>query len=97
MKPQEIYDELKRVAEKLDITVFEHNFRTTGITVRSGLCKVRGRYQFIMNKHHGLSKKIELLAECIDMFPHENVYVMPAVRNYLTGSSAAAGEPDEGS
>ena len=95
MKPLELYDELRQVAEKLDITVSEHNFRTTGIAVKSGLCKVRGKYQFIMNKHNSIHKKIELLADCINGFAHENVYVMPAVRDYLINSSSADETDDE--
>ncbi|MFH1983643.1 MAG: hypothetical protein ABIL58_17510 [Pseudomonadota bacterium] len=94
MKPLELYEELKQVAEKLDITVNEQNFRTTGIAVKSGLCKVRGKYQYIMNKHNSINKKIELLAECINAFAHENVYVMPAVRDYLKTHDSA--EEDEG-
>jgi ABC-type enterochelin transport system substrate-binding protein len=94
MKPLELYDELKQVAEKLDITVSEHNFRTTGISVKSGLCKVRGKFQFIMNKHSSIHKKIELLADCINDFSHENVYVMPAVRDYLISSSTGDDEDD---
>ncbi len=89
MKPQETYDELKRVAEKLDITVNEQNFKTTGIAAKSGLCKVRGKYQFIMNKHNRIQKKIDLLAACINRFPHENVYVIPAVREVLKGLTDA--------
>ena len=92
MKPLEIYEALQRVAEKLDITVCEHNFRATGIAAKSGLCKVRGKYQYIMNKHNSIHKKIELLAECINSFPHENVYVMPAVRDYLGGTDGQ--DPD---
>ena len=96
MKPQETYDELKRVAEKLDITVNEQNFRVTGIAVNSGLCKVRGKYQFIMNKHNSIHKKIDLLAECINQFPHENVYVMPAVREVLKGHTETGDIEEDG-
>ena len=95
MKPMEIYEELKRVAEKLDITVSEQNFRNTGIAVKSGLCKVRGQFQFIMDKHKSIHKKVALLAECINTFPHENVYVMPAVRDVLTGAAATGNDVDD--
>ena len=87
MTPLEIYEELKILAEKLDITVSEQNFRNTGIRVKSGLCKVKGRHMFIMNKHNSLEKKISLIVDCINTFPHENVYVVPAVRSVLEGKA----------
>ena len=36
MKPDNIYQELKDLAEKLNITVAEQNLRKTGIHVNSG-------------------------------------------------------------
>jgi len=83
MKPQQIYEELKLLAEKLDIEVKEQNFRTTGIKVKSGLCLVRGRRMFVMNKHNNIRKKIAVLAECLREFDHDQEYVVPAIRELL--------------
>ena len=33
----------KEIAEKLDVTVSEQNLRSTGIKVKSGICKVKGK------------------------------------------------------
>ena len=49
MKPEQIYQELKDLAEKLEITVSEQNLRTAGIKVKSGLCKVKGKNLFVMD------------------------------------------------
>jgi hypothetical protein len=83
MKPEEIYQQLKQLAEKLDITVSEQNFRNTGIKVKSGLCKVKGKDMFIMDKHESVYKKNRLLASCLSKMPHENIYVVPAIREML--------------
>ena len=83
MKPQQIYEDLKHLAEKLDIEVRELNFRPTGIKVKSGLCLVRGRQIFVMNKHNHIRKKIALLAECLRQFEHDQEYVVPAIRDLL--------------
>lgn len=83
LSPKETYEELKTVAEKLGITVSEQNFRPTGITVRSGLCKIRGRQHFLINKHHQLRKKIDLLVEMLQDFPHDSIFVIPAIRQLL--------------
>jgi hypothetical protein len=83
MKPEQIYHELKDLAEKLEITVSEQNFRTTGIAVKSGLCKVKGKNVFIMDKHKSIHKKIKILAAHLAEIPHENVFMVPAVRDLL--------------
>lgn len=83
MKPQQIYEELKDLAEKLDIEVREQNFRTTGIKVKSGLCLVRGKQIFVMNKHNNIRKKVAVLAECLRQFEHDQEYVVPAIRELL--------------
>ncbi|MGD8211249.1 MAG: hypothetical protein PVI42_04530 [Desulfobacterales bacterium] len=83
MKPEQIYQELKDLAEKLEVSVSEQNLRTTGIKVKSGLCKVKGQNLFVMDKHKSIHKKIDILASQLAKFPHEDFYVMPAIRELL--------------
>jgi hypothetical protein len=83
MKPEQIYQELKDLAEKLDINVSEQNLRTAGIKVKSGLCKVKGKNMFIMDKHKSIHKKIKILASRLSEIPHENVFIVPAIRDLL--------------
>ncbi len=65
MKPQQIYHDMKEVAEKLGVIVSEQNFRTAGIKVKSGLCKVKGKNLFIIDKHKSIHEKNEILASCL--------------------------------
>lgn len=83
MKPEQIYQELKDLAEKLEISVSEQNFRNDGIKVKSGLCKVKGKNMFIMDKHKNIHKKTKILARHLADIPHENVFIVPAVRELL--------------
>ena len=87
MEKEQIYQELKYLAEKLDITVSEQNLRIAGIKVKSGLCKVKGKNMFIMDKHKSIHKKIKLLGSELAQMPHEDVYVVPAVREVLSKCS----------
>ena len=89
MKPEQIYQELKDLAEKLDIYVTEKNFRNTGINVKSGLCKVKGKYLFIMDKHKSIQKKNNILAACLSKMKHENIFVVPAVRELIVRQGGA--------
>jgi hypothetical protein len=83
MKPEQIYEELINLAEKLEITVSEQNLRKTGVKAKSGLCKVKGNYLFIMDKHKSIHKKIDLLSEHLAAIHNENIYIIPAVRELL--------------
>jgi hypothetical protein len=83
MKPEQIYQELKDLADKLGITVSEQNLRIAGIKVKSGLCKVKGKNLFIMDKQKSIHKKIDALALQLAEFPHEDLYVIPAIRELL--------------
>jgi hypothetical protein len=84
MKPEQIYQELKDIAEKLGITVSEQNLRKTGISVKSGICKVKGKQIFIMDKHKSIQKKNVILTSFLKEMPHEDIYVIPAVRELIS-------------
>lgn len=83
MGPEALYAELKQLAEKLQVEVSEQNLRITGIKVKSGFCVVKGQNVFIMDKHKPLRKKAKLLAQCLSRMAHEDIYVVPAVRELL--------------
>jgi hypothetical protein len=83
MKPDQLYQELKDLAERMQITVSEQNLKVSGIKVRSGLCTVKGQKLFIMDKHKSLRKKIKILAAQLALIPHEDIYIIPAVRELL--------------
>jgi len=99
MKPEQLYQELKHLAEKLNLQVLEQNFRTTGIHVKSGYCKVKGKDHCIIDKHLRVNQKMEVLGECLSVLPHESVFAIPAVREYLDrfkAFSEAQGDSDPG-
>ncbi len=83
MKTDELYQHLKELAEKLDITVSERNLKTPGIHVKSGLCTVKGKKLFIMDKLETTRSKADILAACLSDMPVEDIYIVPAIRNVL--------------
>ena len=84
MKPEQIYQELKDIVEKLGIAVSEQNLRKTGISVKSGICKIKGKQIFIMDKHKSIHKKNVILTSFLKELPHEDIYVVPAVRELIS-------------
>ena len=83
MKPDQLYEELKDLAERMQITVSEQNLRTSGFKVKSGLCRVKDQDLFIMDKHKSVHKKISILAAQLASMAHEEMYIIPAVRELL--------------
>ena len=83
MKPDQLYQELIDLAERLQITVSEQNLRISGIKVKSGFCKVKGQNLFVMDKHKSIHEKIRILAAQLADIPHEDIYIVPAVRDLL--------------
>jgi hypothetical protein len=83
MKPDQVYQELIDLAERMQITVSEQNLRTAGFKVQSGLCAVKGQNLYIMDKHKSIHKKINILAAQLAVMPHEDLYIIPAVRELL--------------
>ena len=84
MKPEQIYQELKDLVEKLGINVSEQNLRKTGISVKSGICKVKGKQIFIIDKHKSIHKKNVILTSFLKEMPHEDIYVVPAIRELIS-------------
>jgi hypothetical protein len=78
-----VYMDLKDLAERLSITVFEKNLKQVGTRIESGLCIVKGKHLFIMDKHKAIREKIEILATHLAGFPHDDIYMMPALRKIL--------------
>ena len=83
MKKIELYQHLIEIASKLGITVSEQNFRITSVNALSGLCQIKDEPVFIMDKHLATPEKIELLAACLRSMPMDDIYIVPAVRDYL--------------
>jgi len=83
MKPDQLYQELIDLADRLQITVSEQNLRISGIKVKSGFCKVKGQNLFVMDKHKSIHEKIRILAAQLADIPHEDIYIVPAVRDLL--------------
>jgi hypothetical protein len=83
MKPEQLYQELKIVAERLGAAVEEHNFRDAGVRVASGLCVVHGKRLFIMDKHKSVQKKIRILSAALSEMQLDEVYIIPAVRELI--------------
>ena len=83
MNPEQIYHDLKELAEKLGISIKEHNFRGAGIHVKSGFCKVKGKMLIILDKRRPTADKNEVILSCLSQMPHEDIFIVPYLRELL--------------
>lgn len=83
MKPEQMYQGLKDLADRLGIVVSEQKLSTESLKVKSGLCKIKGRFVMILDKQLSIHKKCIVLATCLSDLPIEAIYVIPAVREFL--------------
>ncbi len=83
MKADQLYQQLKELAEKLGIEVSEQSFKYSGIRVQSGFCRVKDQDRYIMDKNISIHRKNAYLAKCLAYKPLDDIYIVPAVRDYL--------------
>ena len=85
MKPEQIYQGLKDLADRLGIVVSEQKLSTESLKVKSGLCKIRGQFVMILDKQLSIHKKCRILATCLSDMSLDTIFVIPAVREFLAG------------
>ncbi|MBU3948254.1 MAG: hypothetical protein KJ826_08560 [Proteobacteria bacterium] len=83
MKSDRLFHELLNIIEKLNIIAREQNLRKSGINIKSGFCIIKGKEHFIIDKGLSINKKNEILAEFINKYEFDNIYIIPAVRDFL--------------
>jgi len=83
MKPEQLYNELLGLSDRLGITVKEQNFRSTGVKAKSGYCIIKGEPHFILDKHMTTKDKNGILLDFLRTTAHEDVFVIPAIRELL--------------
>ncbi|MCX5882903.1 MAG: hypothetical protein NTU74_14205 [Deltaproteobacteria bacterium] len=85
MKPEQIYQGLIDLADRLSIVVSEQKLSTENLKVKSGLCKIKGQFIMILDKQLSIHKKCAILATCLSDMPHDSIFIIPAVREFLAG------------
>lgn len=83
MKPEQIYQGLKDLADRFGIGVSEQRLSTENLKVKSGLCKIKGQSVMILDKQLPIYKKNYILATCLSNIPHDDIFVIPVIREFL--------------
>jgi hypothetical protein len=86
MEPLKTYQHLEELAEKLGISIRYEDLSSGEYTATSGLCRIRGRYLYIMDTSKDLKQRIAALSQCLSQMNLDGIYVVPALRALLEKS-----------
>lgn len=78
MTEEQIYEELVNLADRLDIEVIKDRGDFSG-----GYCRVREDRRIVLNKYNLLDTQLRTLARNLLQLDLANLYILPAVREYL--------------
>lgn len=86
MTDTQLLQEFEALAERLDIPVTYANLEGDG-----GLCVVKGKRRFILNRGHDVHRRLEIFARGFTRLALDDVYVRPLVRERIDAVRAGPG------
>lgn len=87
-----ILDQLEDLANRLGIKVRYEQLKKEGSYYTGGLCRVKGEDILIVNSRAKEEDKIEAMAKALASFDLTELYVRPALRDFLSRYSAIRGQ-----
>ena len=91
MKPDQVYQHLVDLAEKIGIEVSVHNLKISGFAIKSGICRIKGKNRIVLDKHLSKDDQIDVLIDCLRTFSLDDIYIVPAIRDLLNLKSKEYG------
>ena len=80
MKESLLLEELEQVAARHNIRISSANLKKYAYYIQSGMCRVRGEYRIIIDKHLHLSEKIDVLIDALQAFEIETATLNPVLQ-----------------
>ncbi|MFH1049823.1 MAG: hypothetical protein V1779_02705 [bacterium] len=78
MKINEVYDEMLDIAKRIGVTVRKENGKFKG-----GNCTINNEEIILINNSIPLETRTSILAKCLTNYSINNVFMKPAVRDYI--------------
>jgi len=86
MDDKTLITQLEELAENLAIEVRYEAIRKEGSFFTGGLCRLKGKDILIVNSDASMGDKIRSLAKALRRFDLSQIYMRPALREFLTKS-----------
>lgn len=84
-KPEKLLEDLKQLAEQIGVEVIIDKGNFSG-----GFCLVYEQRKIVLNRHLPPEIKVAKLAQSLAHFPLEDLYMKPALREYIESEKARA-------
>ena len=81
---ERLLNQLEELTEGLGVKIRYDKILREGSFFAGGLCKIKGEDIIIINSNAGLEDKIDILAGALKSFDLSQVYIKPALREFLT-------------
>ncbi|HDM09153.1 MAG: hypothetical protein DRH15_02605 [Deltaproteobacteria bacterium] len=78
-----LLSQLEQLACKLGVEVRYESFEDEPGNCAGGSCRVKGKHLVIVNQNRPLEDQVEVLRRALKSFDLENIYIRPALREYL--------------
>jgi hypothetical protein len=83
-------EELEQIAAHHNIRISSANLKKYAYCIQSGMCRVRGEYRIILDKHLHLSEKIDVLIDALQSFDIDPVSMNPVLQKIFKKKALSA-------
>jgi hypothetical protein len=92
LNQESLLTQLEELTETLGVKTRYDKINKEGSFFSGGLCKVKGQDMIIINSKSAIEDKIEILATALRSFDLSQVFIKPALREFLGQPSAEMSE-----
>ncbi len=79
-----LLSQLEELAESLGVKIRYDRILKEGSFFSGGLCRIKGEEMIIINSRVSVEDKIDILAKALISFDLSQVFIKPALREFLT-------------
>jgi hypothetical protein len=83
MQESRLLTQFEELADKMGIEIRYEPIKREGGFYPGGLCAIKGQYALIINTQASITDKLETIARALKRFDLSQVYVRPALREYM--------------
>jgi len=78
-----LLSQLEELTDSLGVKIRYEKILKEGSFFSGGLCRIKGEDMIIINSKAGIEDKIEILAKALISFDLSQVFIKPAIREFL--------------
>jgi hypothetical protein len=83
MNREELLTQLEDLAGRLNIQVRYESLKNEDPSTFGGFCRVRDQHRMIIHSKATISRKIDIFTEALRHFDMDDLFMRPALREYL--------------